>query len=285
MPRIEEKWKNLSWAVSVPVAAAVLFLRIFRQPYASYAFHHGLVTSMIIALLPPAILDFLDYRWRKAIDRALPRLLEGVAHGQLTGLSLIRAFKEASDNVPRPLRDEIKLMLAKVSWGLSLEEALKLFERRARTPLAHRVATLIVEANRSGGYVERIFAPMAEATSTFQAMEDERKAELKPYIIIMYLSFVIFLIVTGVLYTQFFAPITTTPMPFLTPLMDPMSCWILLYHMGVVLAVFSGLIAGILGEGRFYGGLKHIVVMLLMALVAFKQMVEPGWFLRLLGLA
>ena len=285
MPRIEEKWKTLSWAISAPLALLVLFLMTLRQPYMDPSFHHGIVLSIVVALVPPAVLDFLDYRWRKAIDKALPRLLEGVAHAQLTGLSLLRAFKEAGENVPRPLRDEIKLMLAKVSWGMSFEDALRLFERRARTSLAHRVATLIIEASRSGGHVERIFAPLAEATSTFQAMEDERKAQLKPYIIIMYLSYVIFLVITSVLYTQFFAPMVTMPVVLLNPLMTPKECWVMLYHMGIMLAVFSGLVAGILGEGRIYGGLKHVIVMLLMAYVAFRHMVEPAWLLSLLGLA
>ena len=285
MPRIEERWKNLSWAISAPLALLVLFFMTLRQPYVGPSFHHGIALSIVVALVPPAVLDFLDYRWRKAIDKALPRLLEGIAHAQLTGLSLLRAFKEAGENVPRPLRDEIRLMLAKVSWGMSLEDALKLFERRVKTLLARRVATLIIEANRSGGHVERIFAPMAEATSTFQAMEEERKAQLKPYIIIMYLSYVIFLVITSVLYTQFFAPMVTMPVVLLNPLMTPERCWVMLYHMGIMLAVFSGLVAGILGEGRIYGGLKHVIVMLLMAYVAFRHMVEPAWLLSLLGLA
>ena len=283
MPRIESSWKTLSWAVSIALGVLILFLGAFRNPYTSPYFHHSIALAIAVSLLPPAVLDILDYRWRKAIDRALPRLLEGVAHAQLTGLSLLRAFREAGEGVSGPLRDEVRLMMAKISWGMSFEDALRMFMERAGTPLARRVATLIIEANRSGGLVERIFAPMAQATATFQAMEDERKAQLKPYMIITYMSFIIFLVITGVLYTQFFVPMASMPVSFGGMALTPNECWTMLYHMGIILGIFSGLMAGILGEGRAYGGLKHVIIMVLMTYVAFRYMIEPGWLLGLFG--
>jgi len=58
----------------------------------------------------------------------------------------------------------------------------------------------------------------------------------------------------------------------------------LLYHMSLVLAPFRRLIAGVLGEGRVQGGLKHVFIMLILAYVFFREMIEPMWLLRLLGL-
>ena len=102
-----------------------------------------------------------------------------------------------------------------------------------------------------------------------------------------YIAYVIFLVIVYVLYTSFFGPLTEMPviggLSGLTAL--PLSiCWVLLYHMGIVLAIFSGLIAGILSEGRVCGGLKHVFVMLALAYVVFREMIEPTWLFRLLGL-
>ena len=284
MPRISKTWKQACWAVSGLVGFIIMFLGLMSYGLLSEDFQYQLTIALIVALVPPTILDTLDYRWRKAIDKALPRFLEGIAHAQLTGLTLLRAFKEAGEGITGPLRDEIRLVLAKISWGMSFEDALELFKERVDTPLARRVATLIIEANRSGGVVERIFTPLAQATATFQAMDEERKAALKPYIFVTYISFFIFLIVIYVLYTSFFVPLREIPaVGGITPL-DPFVCWLLLYHMGIILATFSGLIAGVLGEGRAYGGLKHVIIMLVATYMAFREMLHPGWFWMLLGL-
>ena len=232
-------------------------------------------------------LDTLNSRWRNAIDRALPRFLEGIAHAQLTGLPLIRAFKEAGEGVSGPLRGEVRLMMAKVSWGMSLEDALMTFAERVGTPLARRICTLIIEANRSGGLVERIFTPLAQATATFQAMEEERKAQLKPYVLVVYISFVLFIVIVYVLYTSFFTPLQAMPTATggLAPAMPLSLSWVLLYHMSFVLATFSGLIAGVLEDGRVQSGLKHVFGMLILAYMFFREMVEPMWLFKLLGLA
>ena len=287
MPKIRRSVKQAAGAISVLTFFVLVFYGLFNYGFWDPFFHELLNLAFIAAILPPMILDTLDYRWRSAIDRALPRFLEGIAHAQLTGLPLLRAFKEAGEGVTGPLRDEIRLMMAKISWGMKFEDALRMFMERADTPLARRVATLIIEANRSGGVIERIFTPLAQATSTFQAMEEERKAQLKPYVLITYISFVIFLIIVYVLYTSFFVPLTglTAMGGFGVVVLPPMLCWVLLYHMGLVLGIFSGLIAGALGEGRVMGGLKHVVVMLTLAFLVFREMIVPGWLWALLGLA
>ena len=284
MPRVSPAIKQVAWGVSALIAIVLIFLGMISYGPLDKGFHFQLILALVAALLPPAIVDTIDYRWRRAIDRALPRFLEGIAHAQLTGLPLLRAFKEAGEGISGPLREEVRLMMAKISWGMSFEDALKLFMRRANTPLARRVATLIIEANRSGGVVERIFTPLAQATATFQAMEDERKATLRPYIVVTYISFAIFLVVIYVLYTSFFVPLAGLLMGGLGGGLSPDLCWILLFDMGVVLAIFSGLIAGVLGEGRAYGGLKHVIVMLLLTYAVFREIATPGWLLTLLGL-
>ena len=286
MPRVEERWLKASWGISALAAVAIVVLAMLRYGPSDPGFHQSLNLAFIAAITPPMILDTLNNRWRNAINRALPRFLEGIAHAQLTGLPLIRAFKEAGEGVSGPLRSEARLMMAKVSWGMSLEDALKSFAERVGTPLARRISMLIIEANRSGGLVERIFTPLAQATATFQAMEEERKAQLKPYVLVVYISFVIFIVIVYVLYTSFFTPLQEMPAvagaP--APAMSLPLCWMLLYHMSLVLAIFSGLIAGVLGEGRVQGGLKHVFIMLILAYVFFREMIEPMWLLRLLGL-
>jgi flagellar protein FlaJ len=43
----------------------------------------------------------------------------------------------------------------------------------------------------------------------------------------------------------------------------------LLFNMAIIEAVFGGLAAGKISTGTFVGGIKHIVIMVVMAVVAF----------------
>ncbi|RLI36069.1 hypothetical protein DRO60_06265 [Candidatus Bathyarchaeota archaeon] len=287
MPKVKRSVKQAAGALSVLLFFVVVFLGLANYGFWDPMFHQILNLALILAILPVTVLDAMDFRWRSSIDKALPRFLEGIAHAQLTGLTLLKAFKEAGEGITGPLRDEVRLMMAKISWGMEFEDALRFFMKRADTPLARRVAMLIIEANRSGGVVERIFTPLARATSTFQTMEEERKAQLKPYVLITYISFVIFLVIVYVLYTSFFLPLVElTAMGGFSAVVLPVGLsWMLLYHMSFVLGTFSGLIAGVLSEGRAMGGLKHVIIMLTMAFFVFREMVAPGWLWGLLGLA
>ncbi|RLI13516.1 hypothetical protein DRO33_01220, partial [Candidatus Bathyarchaeota archaeon] len=125
MPRIEKKWFNISWAVSVITAAVIIFLSLTKYAPLEPALHQYLNIALMVGIAAPMVLDTLDRRWRGAINRELPRFLESIAHAQLTGLPLLRAFKEAGEGVSGPLREEVRLMMAKVSWGMSFEDALR----------------------------------------------------------------------------------------------------------------------------------------------------------------
>jgi flagellar protein FlaJ len=98
------------------------------------------------------------------------------------------------------------------------------------------------------------------------------------YTAIVYLSFFVFLFVVAVLTTQFLpvlAEVSTTGMPTSGALSGIGSIPIitfgrLLYHACLIQALFSGLIAGQMGESAVAAGVKHSCVLLIIALVAFN---------------
>jgi flagellar protein FlaJ len=111
-----------------------------------------------------------------------------------------------------------------------------------------------------------------------EVLKKERLAEMFIYTAIVYLSFFVFLFVVGVLTTQFLpvlATISTKGLPTSGALSGIGSIPIitfsrLLYHACLVQAIFSGLIAGQMGESSLAAGVKHSCILLIIALIAFN---------------
>ena len=54
--------------------------------------------SLLIVLVPSAILDLKNQRWISSIENQMPLLVRGVAESQETGMTLIRALEKVVDN-------------------------------------------------------------------------------------------------------------------------------------------------------------------------------------------
>jgi flagellar protein FlaJ len=111
-----------------------------------------------------------------------------------------------------------------------------------------------------------------------EVLKKERMAEMFIYTAIVYLSFFVFLFVVGVLATQFLPvldKITTSGLPTSGALSNigsipTVTINRLLYHACLIQAIFSGLVAGLMGESSISAGVKHSCILLVIALVTFN---------------
>jgi len=49
-----------------------------------------------------------------------------------------------------------------------------------------------------------------------------------------------------------------------------------MFHMSIIEAIFGGIAAGKIGEGSFIGGIKHMIIMVVLAIMAFSFMGAGG---------
>jgi flagellar protein FlaJ len=240
--------------------------------------------GILLAIAPPSIAFYIDDRWRKGIDSNLPNLLRDVADAQRTGLSLPRAITESSKRNYGPLTPELQKMAAKISWGIPFDQAMRSFTDTADTELNSRAAILILEAQRSGGVIEDIFDSAQKHVEDILALRKERLGSMRPYIWIIYAAFVIFLLVIVVLFQTFFYPMRNMYLDFLgneaigqNMGLAPTTLntyKILFLHMTLIEALFSGLVAGKMGEGKIKSGLKHSSIMVFIGWIAYKLTIE-----------
>ncbi|MCK5182885.1 MAG: type II secretion system F family protein [Candidatus Heimdallarchaeota archaeon] len=287
MPKIPQKTQTTIWVISISIGvamgvfAALIFANLFNLNPNIRA-SDFIAIGILFTIAPPSVAFFIDNNWRSGIDTNLPNLLRDIADAQRTGLSLPRAVTESSKRNYGPLTPELQKMAAKISWGIPFDQAMRSFTDTADTELNNRAAILILEAQRSGGVIEDIFDSAQKHVEDILALRKERLGQMKPYIWIIYAAFIIFLLVIVVLFNTFFYPMAEMYTEFqgnqfqnlgLNPQVLE-SYKILFLHMTIVEGLFSGLVAGKMGEGKAKSGLKHSSIMVLIGWITYKLTIE-----------
>jgi len=268
MPKIEKRVKKIAWIISV-VAAIAIVLLAYMMFGLTRTFDEFVFFAVIIAVFPSAVLNYIDYKWRKAIDEHLPDLFRSIVQAQETGMTLPQALEEASKRNYGPLTAELRKMNTQISWGMNFEEALLALGRRVNTILVQRTVPLIIESSQSGGHVEKVFDPLGRFIQTTLLLDKERRNQTRPYIAIIYVAFFVFLFTIVLLFKSFF--VTIEGLPTLgTTVMTPEEMQRIFFHMTAIQAFFGGLVAGKMGEGTINAGLKHSLIMMLCGYIALK---------------
>jgi len=247
----------------------------------------GIVGGFIVAILPTVMIQLNESKRRDNIDRNLPFFLLSIGGAVKAGQSLIRAIEETADRNMGSLTPELKNLRANISWGMPVEEAFDNFVERVDTRMARRVMVLLKLSMNIGGDVAGTIDVIQKHVTEMANVEKERKAALQPYIYTIYISFAVFLGITLILITQFFVEIENVQnslraavegtaigtggvkgfdsiLNISVPMLKKT-----VFHMTIVEAIFGGLAAGKIGESSIIAGVKHVVVMTILAVVAF----------------
>src|SRR4030042_7059915 len=155
MRKILKKTRMIVGAVSLVGVFFMLLIPLLTLPFETYVLflNELLFAAILVALVPSAILDFLNQQWLRSIEKEMPRLVRGISESQETGLTIIKALEKVIEDkmVRPPLSNEIKRISVQMSWGTSFEDALTDFKRRVDSPIVGRFCALVLEASHSGG--------------------------------------------------------------------------------------------------------------------------------------
>ncbi len=285
MPRITGKEKQLVAIVSaglgIVVTISTLAVTFILNAQLIVPWDTFLVLGLVIALFPPAAVNIVDSKWRAGVDKNIPRFLREVAEAGRSGLTLTRAIEVSAERKYGPLSKELKQVVMQLSWGISLEQCLESFAQRVDTQLSQRTARLIIEVSKSGGDVQDVLESVNKHIGDIYLIEKERKSAIRPYIAIVYVAAIIFLFTDILLIKTFFSEIEKLKAAqselatgaLLTISFDIPSMTRMLFHTSIIQSFFGGLIAGKIGEGSIGAGLKHSLILITLALLAFVLIV------------
>lgn len=237
-----------------------------------------LVFALLIAIVPLAILDLKEALRVSSIESSLPNFFRDVAGMNDSGMTLPHAIHIVSEGEYGALTPHIRKLDTEMSWGIPFVEAIRRFGNTVNTPLAERSVDLIAHASSAGGDVSEVLRAAAHDAYEFFNLKSERRNGMMIYMIIIVMSFFVFLFVIGVLSSTFLTTMAEAGEAVAgsgssQTFMGTVDLFLynrLFSHSALIQGFFSGLAAGIMGEGRVLAGLKYSAIMVLIAWVAFR---------------
>jgi flagellar protein FlaJ len=281
MHKVSKKARQLTAAIClISIIVPIILLLILQPDVLATYINEVFFAGILVTIVPSAILDFENQRWVGAIEDQMPLLVRGVSESQETGLTLVKALEKVVEDkmIGHPLSDEVRKLTVQMAWGTSFENALINFKERIGSPIVSRFCALVLEASRSGGTIKKVFTATSGFMEEMKEMDKEANSQMKPYIVIIYAAFGVFLVTAVLLVRSFFAPMEGYPQIMSQVTVTGTAGFKdFFYKNMLVSAVTGGLMAGKLGERRVPGGLKHSIALTVAGYVIFLLTIPPNW--------
>ncbi len=232
--------------------------------------------AILVACAPTAYFAFLRDRKIHQMEERFPDFLRDLNESHNAGMTMAQAIRVASRGDYGKLNDEVRRMAHQVSWGTPFQDALTMFSQRVGTPLVTRSVALMIKATQAGGNVKDVLFAAARDAREIKAVEAERRASMLLYVIVVYVAFGVFLAVTAALQGLLIPSVLGSTQSIGSNLgnglivshgMTLTDFRYVYFGVGLVQAIGSGMVAGVMSEGNLQAGLKHASILVLLAIV------------------
>lgn len=271
--------------VTIPLALLVVLVPLFmnmnslRDPIMLVDFiDDKLVFALFLVIIPLSIFHELKARRKKKLENGFPDFLKKLASTNETGMTLRDAIRLMAKSDTDSLSKEIKKIWHDIFWGLEINDGLIRFANRLRTQVVTRSLSLITKANESSGDIGEVLLVAARDASSEQDMKRERTMSMMIYIVIIYISFMVFVGVIYVISTTFLTEMAEAGQQMASSGSDAggflgnfdLDYYTRLFkHASILQGLSSGLMAGAMGEGSVLSGLKHSTIMIAIGYTIF----------------
>jgi len=265
---------------SLTIRAISLYLTIpplifFILSYGRIDFESVLIGTVIALFLP--LIFFVEYRERviRSVENQIPDFLRQLAGLNEAGLNVVEALRYVTTMEIGTLNKEIIKVKRDVEWGELVTEALRKLETRVRSGVVSRVVSLVVKAIESTPSIrDALYTASIYSEMEIEA-KDRIRGQMSMYTIIIYIAFFVFLYTTYVLLNNIFSifqSIENLP-PGVIAGVDLATLKETFYQTTLMVGFFSGLTAGVMGEGKIESGLKHVIVFVLLGYIFFTKII------------
>jgi flagellar protein FlaJ len=290
------------------IVAALLVLVTYLLVADTGTIGNVFVISLFIIVIPYFLYEYAEYIWLKSVEKQVPNFIRDLADSKRSGMSLPEAVHICSKTNYGKLTQEVNKMSNRLTWGTSFIRVIEIFNDRVRkSKIITEALEIIKEAYKSGGNITATLDSVAKDIRTLQDAEDQRKSLVRQHVMIMYAIFFIFLAVsitiiyvmvpmmqqqpetqTEALAFQFVNPCPVGIAMFpcdaflgicaVFDVLPGISCYYiaLFFFILIIQGIFSGLIAGQLGENSVIAGSKHSIIMVSAAISIFMFLAKLG---------
>jgi len=248
-------------------------------------FYFILAISLIIGGFPFLINLMMESKRETDIEEMFLEFSRDLVEGVESGTPISKTILNLRNKNYGALNQHVKKLSNQVELGIPLKTAFDVFSRDIKSDVISRAITLIKEAERSGGEIEKILGSVAYSLNQTQVLKKERRATVSALVVQGYIIFFIFLIIMLVMQFKILpivsemGQITTADSGTIgqdnvkpkANAITPEQISNSFLYLILVQGFFIGLVIGKISEGRVKMGLKHSFI-----LVAISAVVASG---------
>ncbi|WP_254767774.1 type II secretion system F family protein [Salinilacihabitans rarus] len=240
---------------------------------------------LYLTMVPLTVFREWNVRSRNAVVRTLSEDLRKLSSANDTGMTLLESLKAVSDTTSGKLAREFEVMHTKVNYGMSLQEALVEFNNKYHIPRLARTVKLIAKSQEASNQISDVLRTAAQASENQDDIVRERKSRTLMQVVIIIMTFMTLLAVIAILKTQFIdtmAGLDTSGADTgssaagagignadFSQNVDTNQLSLLFFHAVTLQGILSGFIAGYIRDADLLSGLKFVLVLSTVALVAW----------------
>ncbi|MDO8871697.1 MAG: type II secretion system F family protein [Methanoregula sp.] len=223
---------------------------------------------IIIGFMAPIALSYEGRRWYvQSIESHLPDFLRELSDMKDIGITLHEAIHRIAGAKLGVLSSELSVASRDIESGAYVNSALVKMEERIGLVSVKRAISLLVRASEITSNLRQIFIIAITDFEYYLKLKRERSNTTIIYVMIIYLSFGIYL------YTAY-----QLNVPFLSAFkgmnvnVDMAGNLSDMFRIGIILATFSGIMAGQFSSNSILAGFKHSIVLLAATIALFVVM-------------
>ncbi|MDI9646733.1 MAG: type II secretion system F family protein [Archaeoglobales archaeon] len=235
-----------------------------------------LFVSIVIFITP--LIFFIEYKnyLIKKMETQLPDFLKQLASLNEAGLNVVEALKHISEAELGLLSREISYAKREIEWGELITSAFKKMERRVRSSIFARAISMLIKAIEATPNIREALL-IASTYSEFEVAAKSRvRNQMFMYTVIIYMAMAVFLYTAYVMLNSLLTVVSGVQVSVsgISIGIDFKSVKMAFFETSIVVSVFSGLVAGYVGEGRLEAGLKHILILTVIVYAFFRFLIH-----------
>jgi len=238
--------------------------------------------GLVAASLLPAIQYYRIARVNYNAEDSIPSFVRDVTESQKIGLSPEKSLVHATKRKDYgPFSTFLELMRSQIEWGVPLRKTFNNMRQKVKSWFVTVNFAMMVETIEIGGNSTQSLEILSEYSEKERELQINRRAMLKPYIILAFIWSVLIAITTTIvsLTTYMMTTVVSTSLSeaAFTAMQDQMG----IFSVGIILQCWiSGFFIGKISEGNFGAGFQYSAMLAGTAYVSLilSQQVLAGMF-------
>jgi flagellar protein FlaJ len=256
------------FAVSAVVGIVFFVLFYFVGIFNSFIdLPTALTIALFVASAPAAVVNQKLATYKVQTEQGINSFLRDLTEVRKTGLSPEKCIESLSHRDYGVFSKELRKISSEISWGIPVRKVIMDFLKRTKSWMTQIVMFLLVETVDVGGGTIAMIESLAGFNNLTQEVEKEKKASVRPYVIMPYFS-ALLLVATTTMMLGFTTGTFGAASDAAPKNMDAIRSVFVtstIFHSYMI-----GIVAGKISEESIAAGFKHASILVLISLVAAK---------------